>query len=74
MNLQFLLKILQIVFSVVIVLLTLVQSKGQGLSSTLSGSISFYRSRRGIEKGIFISTIVLGILLVANSLLIVIIP
>ncbi len=64
-------QIAQIIFSVILILLILIQSKGQGLSSTVAGSIGFYRSRRGLEKTVFIFTIVFGILLVANSLLLV---
>jgi protein translocase SecG subunit len=71
MNYLLIAQVVQIVLSVFIVLLSLIQSKGAGLSSTLSGSIGFYRSRRGIEKLVFGSTIVAGILLVANSLLII---
>jgi len=73
MNWRILSEITQIVLSVVLVLLSIVQSKGQGISSTLSGSFSFYRSRRGIEKFLFILTIVLGISLIFNSLLLIII-
>lgn len=71
MNLVFVSKIIQIILSIFLVLLTLVQSKGQGLSSSFSGSIGFYRSRRGLEKGIFIMTIIVAFLLAANSIAIV---
>jgi protein translocase SecG subunit len=71
MNYLVLAQIIQIILSVVMVVLTLIQRKGVGLSSSLSGSIGFYRSRRGIEKLVFGSTIAVGILIVANSLLIV---
>ena len=72
MNYLLVSQIAQIFFTVLLILLTLVQAKGQGLAGSFASSISFYRSRRGIEKGIFVFTIILGVLLVANSLLIVI--
>lgn len=57
--------------SILIVLLVLIQSKSAGLSSGLKSSFSMYRSLRGVEKTIFIATVVLGVLLVVNSLTIV---
>ena len=60
----------QIVISVLIILVILVQSKGTGLFSAFTGSIGFYRSRRGLEKFIFILTIILGLMLILNSLVI----
>ncbi len=62
-------QIIEIIISVVLTVLILVQSKGSGLFSAFSGSIGFYRSRRGLEKVIFILTIVMGVLLIVNSLL-----
>ena len=73
MNWKTLSEILQIALSVILVLLSIIQSKGQGISSTLSGSFSFYRSRRGVEKFLFILTIILGISLIFNSLFLIII-
>ncbi len=70
MSLLYVSKIIQIVVSVVLVLLVLIQGKGGGLSSSVGGSITFYRSKRGIEKTVFILTIVLGIALIVNSLFI----
>lgn len=64
-------QIIQIVVSVLLVILVMVQSKGTGLFSAFSGSIGFYRSKRGLEKFIFISTIFLGIALGVNSLVII---
>ena len=64
-------KIAQLVLSGLIILLVLIQSKGMGLSSSFSGVGGFYRTRRGIEKLVFVLTVVLGTLFVLNSLLIV---
>lgn len=65
-------KIVQIIICLILVLLVLVQSKGKGLYSGVGSAFSVYRSRRGVEKLIFILTIVFTILLVANSLAIVV--
>lgn len=62
------LQILQVIFSIVVVILVLIQSKGGGFSSGIGNSIGFYRSRRGLEKLVFIITIIIGIALVGNSL------
>jgi protein translocase SecG subunit len=64
-------KIIQIILSVILIALILIQSKSSGLSSTLKNSFSMYRSLRGFEKIVFISTVVSGSLLVINSLVIV---
>jgi preprotein translocase subunit SecG len=61
-------KIIQLVLSIIITLLVLIQSKGTGLSSAFGGAGGFYRTRRGVEKLVFASTIVIGVLLVLNSL------
>ena len=64
-------KISQIVVALVLIGLVLIQSKSSGLSSGLKNSFSMYRSLRGVEKLVFVLTIILGVLLVLNSLLIV---
>lgn len=71
MNILFISKIAQIIMCVLIIVLVLIQSKTAGLSSGLKGSFSMYRSLRGVEKIIFGVTVVLGVLLVLNSLSIV---
>ncbi len=62
------LKITQIIISVLLAGLVLIQSKSAGLSSSLKSSFNMYRSLRGVEKIVFTLTIVLGVLLVLNSL------
>ena len=71
MNILLFCKIAQIIMSILIVFLVLIQSKSAGLSSGLKSSFSMYRSLRGVEKTIFVATVVLGVLLVVNSLTIV---
>jgi len=48
--------------SALLVAAILLQQKGVGLGSAFGGSGQIYRSKRGLEKGLFIATIVLGVL------------
>lgn len=57
--------IAQIVISVLIIVAILLQQRGSGLSSVFGGSGTIYRTKRGLEKGLFILTIVLVVLFVA---------
>ncbi|OGF64762.1 preprotein translocase subunit SecG [Candidatus Giovannonibacteria bacterium RIFCSPHIGHO2_01_FULL_45_24] len=52
----------QIMISALLVAAILLQQKGVGLGSAFGGSGQIYRSKRGLEKGLFIATIVLGVL------------
>jgi len=72
MNFSLLAKILQIVLSISLTILVLIQSKSAGLSYGLKSSFSMYRSLRGVEKLVFYGTVVLGVALVANSFLLLI--
>ncbi|MFH1566310.1 MAG: preprotein translocase subunit SecG [bacterium] len=51
-----------ILISIILVSLILLQSRGTGLSATFGGSLSYYSSKRGIERFFFIATIVMGFL------------
>ena len=73
MNLLILCKIAQIVIAVLLILLILIQSKGTGLAAGVKSSFSMYRSLRGVEKLVFILTIVFAVLLVLNSIAILLI-
>ena len=46
----------------------LLQQKGQGLSGAFGGEGGFYRTKRGFEKTLFISTIVLSVLFIAAGI------
>lgn len=59
----------QIVLSVVLIALILVQSKGTGLSSVFGGEGNVYRTKRGAEKIIFIVTIVVAVLFFGVAML-----
>jgi protein translocase SecG subunit len=59
----------QIVLSVAIIALILLQERSSGMSGLLGGEgIGFYQARRGAEKIIFYTTIVLVIVFVVIAL------
>ena len=49
--------IVQIILSIAIIALVLLQVKGSGLGSIFGGDGGVYRTRRGVEKTIFNATI-----------------
>jgi preprotein translocase subunit SecG len=59
----------QIVLSVSLIIVLLMQSKGGGLGGIFGQSDSVYRTKRGTEKLLFQFTIVLVVLLVVISLI-----
>jgi len=62
------LQILQIVIAVLLMAAILSQNRGAGLSGVFGGSGNIYRTKRGVEKKLFIATIVLAVLFFAISL------
>ena len=60
---------IQIAVSVLLVTAILLQQKGAGLGAAFGGSGQIYRSKRGVEKSLFIGTIILTVLFVAIALL-----
>ena len=60
--------ILQIIVSLVLIILILLQERSAGLSGIMGGESSFYQTRRGLEKGIFVATIVLAVVFAGLSL------
>lgn len=65
----FTLKILQIIFALLLTLFVLLQQRGSGLGMAFGGEGNVYRSRRGIEKFLFIATIAVAVLFCATALL-----
>ncbi len=57
-----LLNIIQIIIAILLVTVILLQNRGSGLSGIFGGSGNVYRTKRGIEKNLFIATIILAIL------------
>lgn len=52
--------IAQVIVSVLLIGAILLQQRGGGLSAIFGGESAVYQTRRGIEKFIFISTIILA--------------
>ncbi len=60
--------IAQITISVILIILVLLQERSSGLSGVLGGGeTEFYSQRRGLERLIFIATIVLAVIFAALS-------
>jgi preprotein translocase subunit SecG len=60
------LKITQIVLSILLVTVILLQNRGGGLGEVFGGSGGVYLTKRGVEKKIFIATIVIVILFIVS--------
>ncbi|MDP2709205.1 MAG: preprotein translocase subunit SecG [bacterium] len=65
------LQIAQIIIAVLLMLSILMQNRGAGLSGIFGGTGNIYRAKRGVEKKLFIMTIVLSVLFFAVSLAVV---
>lgn len=57
----------QILVSIVLIVVVLLQAKGSGFGASLGGTTSAFRTRRGLEKTLFQATIGLTILFLAMS-------
>lgn len=61
------LNIIQIIVSIGLIVLLLLQSKGGGLSRMFGSEVSVYRTRRGVERTVFNLTIALIVVFVVVS-------
>jgi len=61
--------IAQIFISLVLIISILIQANGLGIGKTFGGSSLSYHTKRGAEKAIFVSTIVMGVIFVGLSIL-----
>lgn len=59
--------ILQIIISVSLIAVILLQVQGSGLSSAFGGGGEFYRSKRSVEKLLMYITIILSVLFAITS-------
>jgi preprotein translocase subunit SecG len=62
------LQIIQMVIAVTLIVMILMQSRGTGLSGIFGGSSNVYKTKRGLEKKLFIATIILSVLFFIISL------
>jgi len=65
---QTVLNIVQIVLSVVLILVILLQVKGGGIGGIFGQADTVYRTKRGVERWLFRATIILAALFVIISL------
>jgi len=56
--------IAQVIVSILLVVTVLLQQKGTGLGGAFGGEGNVYRTRRGLERTLFTTTIILGVLYV----------
>jgi preprotein translocase subunit SecG len=68
------LNVIQIIVSVALIVVVLLQAKGGGLSTIFGGEGAVYRTKRGLERTLFRFTIALAILFGVISLLSVVLP
>ena len=62
-------KIAQVVISILLIVAILLQNRGAGLGEAFGGSGGVYLTKRGLEKKLFIATIVLAVLFFVLSFL-----
>jgi protein translocase SecG subunit len=60
--------IIQILIAVLLIVCVALQMQGSGLSTAFGGSGEFFRSKRSIERFLYIATIVLAALFAGISL------
>lgn len=66
---QAILTFIQITSTVLLIAAILLQQRGVGLGAAFGGEGAIYRTKRGIEKGLFIATIILAIIFLLSALL-----
>ncbi|MDX9970936.1 MAG: preprotein translocase subunit SecG [Candidatus Gracilibacteria bacterium] len=62
------LSIIQILLSMSLIAVILLQQRSEGLSATFGGSGGFHVAKRGAEKILFNVTLVISVLFIVNSL------
>ena len=69
MTVSFYINLIQIIISIALIAIILVQAKGSGLGGIFGGDTSIYKTRRGVEKTLYQATIGLAITFFAVSIL-----
>lgn len=62
-------KIAQVIVSILLIVVVLLQNRGTGLGSAFGGSGGVYLTKRGLEKKLFIATIVIAVIFFSLSLI-----
>ena len=68
------LEILVFISAILTILLILLQQRGASLGAGFGSSGELYTTRRGLEKSLFVTTIVFAIIFVASILMLLLIP
>lgn len=63
------LAVAMIAFSVLLSVTILLQQRGTGLGGAFGGEGNVFRTKRGLEKGLFYATIAIGCLFVGTAIL-----
>jgi preprotein translocase subunit SecG len=63
------LSVIQIVVSIALIVVILLQVKGGGLGGIFGQADSVFRTKRGIEKWLFLGTIVLVVIFIVLSII-----
>lgn len=66
---EILLPIIQIILAILLVAAILLQQRGTGLGATFGGESTVFRTKRGIEKGLYYATIVISVLFFVTAIL-----
>lgn len=64
-----LLPLIQILLSILLTTAILLQQRGTGLGGAFGGDGNVFRTKRGVEKGLFYATIGLAVLFFATAIL-----
>ena len=65
------LQIVQIILAIMLIVSVLMQNRGAGLGEVFGGSGGVYLTKRGLEKKLFIATIIIATLFLLSSLAVV---
>lgn len=63
------LNLVQIIVSIALIVLVLIQAQGHGVGGVFGGQTSVYQSRRGVERTVFNLTIIFSVLFLLVSLI-----
>jgi preprotein translocase subunit SecG len=65
------LQVVQIILAIMLIVSVLMQNRGAGLGEVFGGSGGVYLTKRGLEKKLFIATIIIATLFLLSSLAVV---
>ena len=69
MPVSFYVNLIQIIVSIALITVILLQAKGSGLGGIFGGDSSIYKTRRGVEKTLFQATVGLSVVFFGMSIL-----